>query len=310
MDRKSTIGRGILNILVMGIPYVISLGIAFWLKVLAYWLPASFIILIVWVSSDFLKKRFLFSAEAFRKRMVKTVEVMKLRPEQFGYLRQILFKNASSGTNAVGAIFFFNMVAILLIWMGFIKTNTAVSLLFPFILSVVFVASSLAFVVIGKIAPSKLEKSLQSPKMSRKYAMMLGQKYRKRFSVAYAIGFIVVFGVYFYTLFTILPLVEDYSWLALILALQFLSFEFAKSYFGGENIKNEINKSIVVLNHLRGEIEKTIEKKKVTKEEVKQLKIRRLEAKKFSNFISDDLKIIKFHSIVADRQYFDYLRRQ
>jgi len=291
------------NPLISILPLLATLGLAVWLKILAYWLPASFVVLFIWFGYSFQTANKKSMIVANKRELRKRLEIIKQRSREFGYWVQIWLKRFSTISKAVFSIFFINLITILLIFGGFLNTGAKVFLIIPLFITLFFI---FLLYVFPKITAKNIQTSLLVFELEPQVKIL------STFWKILPYVFVVMMVFFLISIGATLTLVENYALLILIILLQFGSLMVLSSYFSGDDMKTEINNSLTQLMGLKDDlIGIDLREEIADKERIRQLRRRYIEAKKFSSSLVDDtFKIVKLHLIIPNRLYIETCRQK
>lgn len=279
------------NTLVAGLVSLFALlGLSAWLKLIAYWLPSSFVLTILWIAYGGVSKRYMMG-EKYQKKVIyfmRKINVAHLKQQLI-----IFLKNFTPLLTAIAVIFLINVFSILLAYGGFLQIQASPWLVVPLLTSVIFVLSPWWF-------PRTIEKAILAIKPP--HELKISQKIMKdikRSKVALVfINILLIIVLYVGSIFVTWRFVENLLILALILLIQFVTLLIFASYFSGIMVKKEINNLLVRLHGFRDFLmEVEIGKRKISKKEIKQFRDQYLKTKSLDFFVDGSFKFVNLYII-------------
>lgn len=254
LDKK----KGIISFSGGLISLFISLSFALQLKILFYWLPASFTLLLIWSLLSFRNIRRKTLTEDKAKENIQLAS--RYNEKTWKYGANLFIKNLTPLMKSVAIIFSINILIILL------HLSELIRLPFDGVFEIVIVAGiSLYFIftllLINNLPEFLIKKSIPSMKKIPQYEnnVKIPSIIRKnlvKILVTVTILLIITFIIlYFWTIIILFSLIENFWFLITIVLLQFIVILLFYSFFSFQLIKSELEKALLSIQNIKnGEI--------------------------------------------------------
>lgn len=214
------------------IPLIATIGISVWQEIALYWLPASVIIMFIWIIVGIIN--LVTRSQIIEKKSTP------LSKEKLEYSIRLQIVNMSGVFIAISIIYFLSLIILFLVYQGVIVND----------LGNPFFFWSFIFLVIYIIAPfstSNLEKKFSNYEAITKN--IFEQKEKRPILFYFKIGFLIIISVAiiispFFAMFETYPLIEKIPLLVVIVILQFVSIVSLTSYYSSKNARKELTNTL------------------------------------------------------------------
>lgn len=282
---------------------VFALGISYLLKIMLYWIPASFLLMYLWALYSFISNGGKFN----RKQLDTNIEKYhKLEGIKFEIGISYIFKNISPLINGVSLIYAITLLVLILIANGAIVPNKSFSLIIPSVVAFMYIP--IPFFI------DNLERYIRQNSFNQSLTQLFELK-QKEEATQFKIFILaaILFFLFVYILIIIfLPLgallktytiVEEILFLVLVLILQLSVIIMFGSYFSSLSAKRELSNTITNFADINYQINDAILSENITANEIERLKKMYLTAKQYELYIDSSLKFVHFYSLMMHRVY-------
>jgi len=234
----------------------ISLGLGIQLDVMFYWIPASFLLMFIWMIYSFSITRKKSLTEPKARESMELVK--KISTKRWWYGASLLTKSVSPVMMAVTISYGINIVILLLHFSHYINLpfSGLLELAVIFSISIYFAIATFGvdrfptffsrYSIPSMRRFSKLEKNSKIPKFIRKHAL----KILIAFSILFLIGFVIIL---FWVIILIFSYVSNVSFLILLATFQFIIILLLSSFFSGQQVKSELEKSLLEIDKIKSD---------------------------------------------------------
>ena len=282
----------------------ITISTAIWLKILYYWIPASFLYIIFWI-------------------VIFGLVVMKspLTIFEKDYLRKMnleALKNGTAASYSMVVIYIISLIPLILIALKIINTNTNFSFIIPLI------ATSFT-IILGAVSPDKSIKFTEGGMFQEYYKMykasgaarnknremLESEELRDYKEVNRRVGsyflFAVIIGIFLYVwafieslkLVTSIPYVLLFTVIALIISV------LLQKHFSTQDAKRELSTTVENLSLINDQINRLRLNKNFKTGEYEKLKKLFLTARKYDIILVNPLKIVQTYHFHINKEYFE-----
>ncbi len=279
---------------------------ALWLRILDYWIPAAFLLAVIW----YVLLAILMIASPF-----KVLDKQQLRQRLLYAL-----KTSASASYALGVVYIISLIPLSLIRSGTVTVTVPFSSTIPLIAVIFTIITSF---ITPEVSIKFTENNDYFEMFYRTYRVSAAIKsknpdlvkdeshlstYRKlnlwigvgllSFIVATIILYVIAFKDTL-SLITNIPLVVGFT--ALLFAISLI----LQRYFSSQEAKNDLFRSIDELHSINNKINKLKLENTFTEKEYEELKKRYLIARKWDIKLNDAFKILQTYSFEINSDYFD-----
>ncbi len=231
--------------LLMGslISLIFALGISFQLKILIYWIPASFLLMVLWAIYGL----FSMTKSINKENMEKTIQYTRTIDENklgFGFIW--FFKNMLPFMKAVSLVYAVTFFALLLIENKTLNVNQQFSILIPTFSALLLMPAPIFFDKLARFFELGFKEtlnrfiSIRESMPPKRKDIVLGAV--KLLFILIYVPLIVIFPIWaFYITYSI---ISDLIFLIIILFLQFVVIILFASYFSSLSAKRELTNTI------------------------------------------------------------------
>jgi hypothetical protein len=299
------------NLLGAFIAVIASAFISNALRIIQYWVPASFILMWILLFNSFIQSYVPWFRKRDRQERIAKTEVAINRIKESS-LKLVMFlyttrlKNSVPMFRAIGITFFISFIALVTYVKGMIKPSSGISITLPIITSLLFISLPFLLHLVLNLVLPRLEKSDLEAVISRIGCLRL---------------LIIIFlGLFFggailvlpiWSLVRIYPLYEyNLSGWSLFIVLMLLAVTALTlmNYFSASMVKKEMTIALYNLSNILNRINmnemapsQTINKKLYDDLESDYVKAKRYEIS------ADDSLMVNFYSLVPNETYKTYL---
>ncbi|MGB8218477.1 MAG: hypothetical protein WCE94_14365 [Candidatus Methanoperedens sp.] len=277
------------------ISLILALGISFQLKILIYWIPASFILFFIGILYWLLPRKDAFKKEAFEE----VITAYQTFDKKFYLVIDLAFKSMSPITTAIGLVYIVTLIALGLIVNNTITVSQPFNILIPFISALLGISLPLIFERLIEKYVNKVFSELVKRKETvkpKEWDIIVG--------VVNVVIILILVGLPIWAFSTTRPIISDYIFLIIVLFLQFMFMAVSASYFSSLSVKKELNNTLTNFANLDYLINDFILSKNINEEKVKKLKELYLTAKQYDVLV-DSLKFVNLYYISMNNVYFN-----
>lgn len=284
------------------ISFILALGISFQLKILIYWIPASFLLLYLWAFYGLFSTRKTFTPE-YVEEVIQVFQRTNENKLKFVFTWGL--KMAAPIVTAVSLVYIITLIALLASYKT-ITVNQPLDILIPFI-------SALLCAFLPRFLDA-LTKFSEKGGFNEAFSMLATIKENvslKGWHVTLG-GLKLVFIIVYIVLALFLPakslfitrsIISDYTFLIIVLVLQFTFTIISSSYFSSLSVKKELTNALTNFANLDYLINDIILRKDINEEQVKKLKELYLTAKQYDVLVDDSLKFVNFYFLSMNNVY-------
>jgi ABC-type multidrug transport system fused ATPase/permease subunit len=214
------------------IPLIATIGISVWQEIALYWLPASIIIMLIWIFVG------IYNIINRSKKVGKNKKVFSKEMQEYSIKLQIV--NMSGFFVAISIIYFLSLIILFLVYQGVIANDLGNPF---FIWSFIF----LIVYIITPFSTRGLESKLSDFKKITKNVLEQKKRYPVLFRLKVLLMILFVLAIVvspFFAMFETFSLIERIPLLALIVILQFLSIVSLASYYSSKNARKELTNTL------------------------------------------------------------------
>lgn len=286
---------------------IIAFGISYQLKILLYWIPASFLLMYLWAIYGLISTK----DNLKENNINKNIEIYKkVGDTNLNIGISCFFKNMSSIVNAVSLIYIVSLIVLVLIANQTIKVNTPFSLIIPSIAALMYIP--IPFFV------NNLERTIKQHSFKDLFNDVTefqenNKKSHFKLLLVFAKGaFLLVYAIIIMllpllALYITLAIVEEVLFLGLVLILQFIVLVMFASYFSSQSAKRELSNTITNFADINYQINDALLSDEIQSENIERLKKLYLTAKQYDLFVDDSFKFVHIYSLIVHRVH---LRRK
>jgi len=277
------------------VPIAVALGLSFILGILTYWLPASFIVLIIWYSYSIAYSKKKLKIPISKRALVARLKSIKQFHRTLTYFAQIFVKDLYTISKAVLLVFSINLITLLLTFGG-ILSGAKLSLIVPLVTTLFLISPIIIlFWILGSVQTLSLA---YKPRSTVKLLSITG-------SLSIPALFASI-GLFIWSFAITSSFVKNYALLILTVLFQLICLATLWYYFSRVDTRKEIKKSISQLRGIMDELNGfKLEERGFSKEDFERLSTSYMEAKKFTSFGIDDFLIVEIQSIIPNKKYLE-----
>jgi len=283
------------------ISIIVALGISFQLKILTYWVPASFLLMYLWALYSLVKTKENYSPENINKNLEA---YQKIEWEKLDIGFAWFFKNMSPLIKAVSLIYIITLAVLVLIANKTITTENSFSLLVPAITALLYAPMPFFFDNLSRFFERGTFQEILNRLLNIKekvkpkgWRLILGV-IKVIFLILYVL---LVMFLPLWALFVTWNIVVDILFLGLVLVLQFITIILIASYFSSLSAKRELTNSLTNFADINYQINDAILSKEANQDTYDKLKTLYLTAKQYDLLIDDSLKYVNFYYLLMQR---------
>lgn len=284
------------------ISFIVALGISFQLKILIYWIPASFLLLYLWAFYGLFLIRKTFTPE----NVEEIIQVFQKTDEnKLKLVFTWVLKMAASIVIAISLVYIITLIALLASYKT-ITVNQLLYILIPFISALLC-----AFLPLFLDALTKFSEKGGFNETFKTLATIKENASPKGWHFTLG-GLKLVFVIVYVVLALFLPaeslyitrsIISDYTFLIIVLVLQFTFTIISSSYFSSLSVKKELTNALTNFADIDYQINDLILSKDVKEERIVKLKALYLAAKQYDVLVDDSLKFVNFYSLSMNSVY-------
>lgn len=284
------------------ISLIFAIGISFQLKILIYWIPASFLLMILWAIYGLFSTTKGINSENVEK-IIDYTQTIDKNKSGFGFIW--FFKNMLPFMKAVSLIYAVTFFALLLVQNKTLNIDQQVSILIPafsallLIPSPFFLDNLTSFFERGFTETLNSFISLRENLPPKRKNIILGAI--KLVFILIYIPLIVIFPIW--SLIITYSIVSDLIFLLIILFLQLAVIIFFASYYSSLSAKRELTNAITNFSDINYQINDLILSKDIKEDIVEKLKTLYLTAKQYDILVDDSLKFVNYYYLLMHRVY-------
>ncbi len=294
------------NPLIVIISLGISVGLAYWLRVAIYWVPASFLIMYLWSLKGLVSSQNSFKPEQAER----SLGLKKLiKPKQINLAMDCFMLNLSSFAKATAIIYGVSLFILLAINQTWIESTTKLPILWPILSMIIYLP--LPFLLKG--TSNFLKKIINQPwdvidKVKKNFGMsglniFLGIL-RIVFIIVVIIGSLLAPVI---ALIQTLGLIDDWLFFAIVVISQFVSIIIISSYYSKLTVSKQLSNAMTNYADINYQINYLLLYKKADEQKLKQLKRLYLLAKPFEIEIDNSMQFIQFYALIINRTFWDVI---
>jgi len=279
---------------------LISLGIGMQMKILIHWIPASFILFLLWTLYSILKIRKNSLTVKGAKQSLDSVD--KFNRKTWEYATELMMKNQLPLIKSTAIILMINVIVVLF-YLSKIITLPFNGLFEP--LAVLIFSLSFIFVFLGaekfpKFFSSTVLNSMKKfPQLEKdtRIPSPIRQRLLPFLILGLGIFLFIVIIIYIWTIYLLLPLISENIWFLIVVISTQLIFIFSMwSYFSLQQVKYELELSLLIIGGIRtGEF---------NEDEL-------LESIRFTKYgISNQFKYLNIYVIIPNNPYLKYIQEK
>jgi len=281
-----------------------ALGASFQLRILVYWIPASFLLMYMWALFSWLSTRKNFTTEKIDETIKDYKEMDK---GKFEYGLSLFLRNISPLAKAVTVIYGITIVVLILIISKTININVEFNPLVPFISALLFLFLSFFLDNLANFFEKcRFSEFVEKFILLKEKAELKGLKIINVIKAVFLILYLpIVVLLPIWAFLITLTLVSDIWFLVPVLALQSMVVAIFTSYFSTLSVKKELANSIANFSDLNYQInDLLLNKEEINDDIVQKLKKLYLTAKQYDVLVVDSFKFVNIYFLTMHRVYF------
>lgn len=284
------------------ISFILALGISFQLKILIYWIPASFLLLYLWAFYGLFSTRKSFAPENVEEviQFFQRIDENKLK-----LFVTWCLKMAAPIVTAVSLVYIISLIALLAAYKT-INVGQPLYILFPFISALLCAFLPRFLDALTKYSEKggfnetlKILATIKENGSSRRWHFTLGG-----LNLVFIIGYVVLaLFLPAASLFITRSIISDYTFLIIVLVLQLTFTIISSSYFSSVSVKKELTNTLTNFANLDYLLNDFILRKDINEDQVEKLKTKYLTAKQYDVLVDDSLKFVNFYFLSMNEVY-------
>jgi uncharacterized membrane protein (Fun14 family) len=282
--------------------FILALGISFQLKILIYWIPASFLLLYLWAFYELFRTRKAFTPE----NVEEIIQVFQRTDEN---ILKFVFtwglKMTAPIVTAVSLVYIITFIALL-------ATYKTITVNQPFYILIPLISALLcAFLPLFLDSLTKFSEKGGFNDTFKTLATIKENVSPKRWRITLGclkLGFIIIFVA----LALVLPavsflitysIISDYIFLIIVLVLQLTFTIISSSYFSSLSVKKELTNTLTSFADIDYKINSLILSKDMKEEYYEKLKAQYLTAKQYDVSVDNSLKFVNLYTTSMNSVY-------
>jgi hypothetical protein len=282
---------------------ILALGASFQLKILVYWVPASFLLMYLWALFSLISTRKNFTPEKIDV-TIKGYKEMDKSKLEFGFFW--FLRNMSPLTKAVSIIYGITSIVLILIINKTININVGFPPFIPFISALLFLFLPFFLDNLTKFFERDIfSEFVEKFNLLKEKAESKGLKIINIIKAVFLILYLpIVVLLPLWALLITYPLISDFLFLVLVLVLQSMVVVIFTSYFSTLLVKKELTNSITNFSDLNYQInDLLLNREEINKDIVQKLKKLYLTAKQYDVLVDDSFKFVNIYYLLMHRVY-------
>ncbi len=290
------------NLLTTLFSLLLGLGIAYWLKISLYWIPASFVIMYLWGLKGFSDSKKSFSP----KKVEEAIQIKSIvSKEQINHGIEWLLKNVENFAKATTIVYGISFFVLLAISTGWVKTETHISILVPILACLIYLPTPFLINNTKKFFQKSIGESFDFLGRVKTFfgsgvlSVLLGILFIL-FVLFYILGVLLLPAWAFIITFVF---IKEWLFFVIILIVQLFVIMVLSSYFSGMTVKRELSNAMTNFSDINYQINNILLKGECAEQDVKNLKRLYQTAKHFDLLIDDSFKFVNIYYLIMNRVY-------
>lgn len=284
------------------ISFILAFGISFQLKILTYWIPASFLLLYLWAFYGLFLTRKTFTPE----NVEEVIHVFQRTDEN--KLKLVFtwgLKIATPIVTAVSLVYIISLIALLAAYKT-ITVGQPLYILIPFISALLcaflplFLDTFTKFSEKGGFNEAFSMLATIKENVSTKWWHITLGCLKLVFIIVYVI---LALALPAESLFITKSIISDYIFLIIVLVLQLIFTIISSSYFSSLYVKKELTNTLTYFANIDYQINDLILRKYINEDQLEKLKTKYLTAKQYDVLVDDSLKFVNFYVLSMNDVY-------